>query len=658
MISSLAVALGLLTAGYADDPKPAAEAPKLPYLHPLFTDHAVLQRDVPLPVWGWADPGARVRAALAGQWVETTADAAGKWQVELGPYPAGGPHTLKVTGPRDVEVVDLMVGDVWICSGQSNMEWPVRESNDPEAEIKAADHPKIRLFTVPHRAALAPQATVEARWDVCSPTTIGEFSAVGYFFGREIEREVGVPVGLIDSSWGGTIAEAWMDGEAVERVGDFDQALARIKEAAAQPPGERRSFDQLMAAWWKQNDPGSKAAEPWSSPTLDTAGWKTMDLPGNWEGRGLPDFDGVAWFRREVALPDAWDGKPVRLRLGAIDDRDTTFLNGVEVGHRDVWNARRDFKVPAGVARAGRNVIAVRVFDKQGLGGLVGPAEEMRLELAEGAAVEPIPLAGAWLYQTSARLEDLPTAPEQDEDNPNRVTVLYNGMIAPLVPYAIKGALWYQGESNSARAAQYRRLLPELIRDWRGRFAVGDFPFLIVQLANYMKRRDQPEPSNWAELREAQYLTTKAVPNAQVALAIDIGEADDIHPRNKREVGRRLALGALAGTYGRPVEASGPTFRSIEVHDNSVRLSFDHVAGGLRARGGGKLEGFAIASKDGVFRWADAVIDGNGVVVSSTEVDKPVAVRYAWADNPACNLENGAGLPAVPFRTDAPEPGE
>ena len=655
MIASLAMALSLLAAGFADDPAP--KPPALPYLHPLFTDHSVLQRDVPVPIWGWTDPGARVKVGLAGQSVETTANDAGKWLVKLGPYPAGGPHTLSVTGPKAVEVTDLLVGDVWICSGQSNMEWPVKESNRGAEEVEAANYPTIRLFTVPHVTATTPQSTVDAHWDVCTPGTIGDFSAVGYFFGRELAREINVPIGLIDSSWGGTIAEAWIAAGSVAKLGDFDEALAKIRESATAGPIKAGRYDQMLATWWKENDPGSSAKDPWSAPNFDATAWKSMELPGNWEDRDLKDFDGIVWFRREVTLPESWDGKAATLQLGAIDDFDTTFVNGVEVGHRDVWSQQRNYKVKPGVFHPGRNVIAVRVFDKQGLGGFTGPAENMRLAVTQDGQVEPFSLTGAWQYQIAAKLEDVSSPPEQDDSNPNRVTVLHNAMIAPLVPSAIKGALWYQGESNATRPAQYRRVLPELIRDWRGQFGVGEFPFLIVQLANYQKRLDQPAKSDWAELREAQFLTTKAVPNAQVALAIDIGEANDIHPRNKQEVGRRLALDALATVYGKTVEFSGPTFKAMEVHDNSVRISFDHVAGGLKTRGGGKLEGFAIAAKDGNFQWADAVIDGNGIVVSSTEVDKPVAVRYAWADNPACNLENSAGLPAVPFRTDPPEPG-
>ncbi|WP_435007305.1 sialate O-acetylesterase [Tundrisphaera lichenicola] len=649
MIGSFTLALALLAGPGAE------EGQGRPFLHPLFTDHVVLQRDAPLPIWGWAEPGSRIKVALAGQSVETTADDQGKWLVKFGPYPAGGPHTLSVSGPKTVEIRDILVGDVWICSGQSNMEWPVNRADRPEQEIAAADHPRIRLFTVPKKISLEPQVTVDASWEVCSPETVGEFSAVGYFFGKDLERELNVPIGLIDSSWGGTIAEAWVSDESLTPMGDFDSALGQIRQALAEEKGKTPlKFEEAMAAWWKKNDPGSSEDPNWSDLKFDAKGWQSMELPGHWEEKGLPDFDGIAWFRKEFELPEGWADKELTLSLGAIDDRDTTWINGVEVGHMNQFNSKRDYKVPAGVAKASRNVIAVRVLDTSGQGGFAGSKEDMKLTIAGEDNAEPISLAGPWSYKASTPLGELSTPPESENSNPNRVTVLYNGMIAPLKPFPIKGAIWYQGESNAGRPAQYRKLLPTLIRDWREKFGVGEFPFLIVQLANYMKRQPQPANSNWAELREAQYLTTKVLPRAGVALAIDIGDATDIHPTNKQEVGRRLALDALAIGHGKDVEFSGPVFKSLEIQGNKARLSFDHVGAGLVAAGGDKLEGFAIAGEDGQYHWADATIDGDTVVVSSTEVEHPKTVRYAWADNPACNLYNQDGLPAVPFRSDPP----
>ncbi len=654
MISTLTLALALVAG-----PRAAAEeGSSRPFLHPLFTDHVVLQRDVPTPVWGWAEPGQRVKVALAGQSVETTADARGKWMARLGPYPAGGPHVLAVSGPKAVEIKDVLVGDVWLCSGQSNMEWPLKGAVNPEAEVAAAGYPRLRLFQVPKRTALEPESTVEAKWDVCTPATAPGFSAVGYFFGRDLGRDLNVPIGLINSSWGGTVAEAWTSAPSLGPLGDFDKALAQVrasKAEAGQPPVR---LDRAMAAWWKRNDPGTSDQPGWADPKFDAAAWKTMDLPGNWEERGLPDFDGIAWFRKNFDLPEAWDGKDLTLALGPIDDLDTTYLNGVEVGHTDAWATTRRYKVPAGVAKAGRNVIAIRVLDRQGQGGFGGEKGDMKLAPAGDEQAGPIALAGPWSFKVAANASDLSSPPEAQGENPNRASVLYNGMIAPLAPFPIKGAIWYQGEGNAGRPAQYRRLLPTLIRDWRAAFAVGDFPFLIVQLANYLDRNPQPVDSSWAELREAQFLTTRALPNVAVALAIDIGEAKDIHPRNKQEVGRRLALGALAMAYGKDVESSGPVYKAAEPKGRALKLTFDHLGGGLVAKGGGKLEGFAVAGEDGKFAWADAAIEGDAVVVSAPGVEKPLKVRYAWANNPACNLYNQAGLPAVPFRTDAPEPGK
>ncbi len=649
MIATLTLAAALLVG--ADD-----GAQGRPFLDPLFSGHAVLQRDVPIPFRGWTEAGQRVKVAFAGQSVETTANASGLWTARLGPFPAGGPYTLLVSGPKmEVEAGDILIGDVWLCSGQSNMEWSVDRSDRPRQEIAAADHPRIRLITVPKKVATAPTATIDVRWEVCSPATVPDFSAVGYFFGRDLRRELDVPIGLIDSTWGGTVAEAWTSARALDSMDDFRRGLAEIRREADADQKAPTSFAQAMAAWWAKNDPGSQEQPTWADPGYDASAWKSMDLPGNWETKGLPDFDGLLWYRKEVDLPEGWEGKAARLDLGPIDDRDTTFVNGKAVGGMNVWLTGRSYKVPEGLLKAGRNVIAVRVLDTSGLGGFVGGKDALKLSGPADAKLDPVSLAGPWSYKEAAAMSNLSTPPEPDGSGPNRVTVLHNGMIAPLGAFPIKGATWYQGESNASRAGQYRTLLPTLIRDWRSQFGVGDFPFLIVQLANYQKRREQPVDSAWAELREAQFLATRALPNVGVALAIDIGDAGDIHPTNKQEVGRRLALAALAMTYGKgDVEPSGPVYKGMAVEGRAARLSFDHLGGGLVAKGDGPLEGFAVAGEDGKFAWADAKIEGDTVLVSSADVEKPATVRYAWADNPACNLYNQSGLPAVPFRTDAP----
>jgi sialate O-acetylesterase len=384
---------------------------------------------------------------------------------------------------------------------------------------------------------------------------------------------------------------------------------------------------------------------------MDTAGWKTMNLPQNWEkvGGELATFDGVLWYRRSVDVPAAAAGKDMKISLGPVDDRDTTFFNGVQVGATNDWRRPRTYKVPGKLVKAGRNVVAVRVLDTAGGGGVYGKAAQMTLTPGGGKA---IPLAGAWLYKVGAPVSKLPAPPKEVGGGPNVVTVLYNGMIAPLLPCAIKGAIWYQGESNASRPIQYRRLLPTMIGDWRDRFGVGKFPFFIVELANFMAVQTQPAEGGWAMLREAQMLTARNDPNVGLAVITDVGDARDIHPKNKQDVGKRLALSALSIAYGEALVHSGPIYREMKVDGAKVRLTFDQVGGGLVAKGGEKLKGFAIAGADKQFVWADAVMDGETVVVSSPKVPKPTAVRYNWASNPIGNLFNKAHLPAGSFRTD------
>ena len=629
---------------------PRAAAEDKPLVHPLFTDHMVLQRELPAPVWGWTTPGGEIKVSLADKTAMAKADNTGRWQVKLGPFPAGGPHTLRVEGPQTVVIQDVLVGDVWICSGQSNMEWGMWGVNNSQQEIAAADYPQIRLFTVPKRVAIRPQELASGPWQICSPQTVAGFSAVGFFFGRDLNKALDVPIGLIHTSWGGTVAEAWTSAEALNTMSDFQPAVAQFQQLVAASESGTEKYEELLVKWWRDNDPGSADALGWADPALNATDWKTMKLPTQWEQAGLPEFDGVVWFRTEFDLPASAADKDGTLSLGPIDDIDTTWVNGVSVGSTSTWTDPRDYKVPGRVLKAGRNVVAVRVLDTGGGGGIYGQADQMKFEPGDGG--QPIALARVWQYKASVPLAQTKPVPQRLDNNPNVTTVLYNGMIAPLVPFGVKGAIWYQGESNAGRPMQYRTLLPTMIRDWRTRFGVGDFPFLIVQLANFMAVQQQPVEPGWAELREAQLLTTLNEPRCGLAVAIDIGEANDIHPRNKQDVGGRLALAARGIAYGQPIEYSGPVFKSLEVTGGKARLRFEHVGGGLVAKGGEPLKGFAIAGADKRFVRGEAAIEGDAVVVWSSEVAQPVAVRYAWANNPICNLYNRAGLPASPFRTD------
>ena len=622
-----------------------------PFLHPLFSDHTVLQRDMPVPVWGWTAPGGMVTVAMNGAQATATAGSDGRWMAKIGPFPAGGPYTMTVTGAVTVTVSDILMGDVWICSGQSNMEMGIGACNYDD-EIKAAEHPDIRLLTVPRKVAKEPTYTADLAWLPCHPDTVtkglwGGFSAAGYFFGRELNRELKVPIGLIHTSWGGTIAEAWTSAEGLAGLPDFNDRVAQVVAARSVPEDE---YANQLAAWYKANDPGTGAG--WEKPGTDVKAWNDIAVPKPWEQSGVPGFeafDGVAWYRREFDAPADWVGKDLALNLGPIDDLDTTWVNGQPVGSTERYDIARTYTIPAKLVRKGRNVIAVRVLDTGGLGGIWGKPEQLSVGPA-GAA--PLSLAGTWKIKDSSTLAKLGAPPSRiDSSNPNVVTVLSNGMLEPIVPYAVKGAIWYQGESNSGRAWQYRTLLPAMITDWRTRFGCGDFGFHIVSLAAFQKSSPQPGDNDWAELREAQALTAKQLKNCGIAMAIDIGNADDIHPKDKREVGRRLALSALANTYGQAVEWSGPWYSKMAVEGAKIRLHFDHLGGGLVAKGD-KLTGFAIAGADHVFTWADAQIDGDTVVVSAASVAAPEAVRYAWDANPVCDLYNKAGLPAVPFRTD------
>ncbi|MBI5833180.1 MAG: 9-O-acetylesterase [Armatimonadetes bacterium] len=642
--------LGLLAA-LSLTPCVQAQEPAKPFVHPLFCDNAVLQRDTVFPVWGWTQPGAQVTVQFAGRTAAAKAQADGKWCAKLGPFSAGGPFELVISGPEQAKLTNVMCGDVWICSGQSNMEMGINAIDSPK-DVAAANYPGIRLFMVDNAIDTKPRAVLPGKWKVCTPQSAVEggwngFSAVGYFFGRYLHETLKVPIGLIDSNWGGTIAEAWTSGDSLRKMPDFAEQVQLLENAKN---GEA-DLAKAMDGWWAKNDPGSDAARSWAAVDADTKAFGTMDLPKTWEDGGWGAWDGIAWFRRDVNLSADWAGKEATLSLGPIDDRDTTYVNGTKVGAGNDWQTPRVYKLPAGLLKAGRNVIAVRVLDTGGGGGIYGQADQMKLSaagLADGS------LAGTWLARRSVSLDKCGSPPAVvGQGNPNYPTLLYNAMIAPLTPYGLRGAVWYQGESNVGRARQYARLMPVLIADWRGKFDNPRMGFYTTQLANFMARQPQPGESGWAELREAQADTAEHVRHSGMAVAIDIGDAGDIHPKNKQDVGKRLALAALARTYGLDIEYSGPQYRAMTVEGNCARLTMAHVRGGLVAKDG-PLTGFAIKGEDGRWLWAEAVIDGEQVVVCSPLVAKPVAVRYAWADNPACNLYNRAGLPAVPFRTDTP----
>lgn len=616
---------------------------------PLFRDHAVLQQAMPVPVWGLATPGEAVTVSVAGQTATATADANGRWLAKLPPLPAGGPFELVIAGRNQITLHDILVGEVWLCSGQSNMEMRLGPGKGVkpvvgwQSAVASADLPMIRHFGVARALARDPADTVQGEWIVSSPATAPDFTAVGFFFARALHAARGVPVGLIHSSWGGTPAEAWMSGAALDQIPEFAAARAELAQLPKDPAAAQLVYEKRLDAWYAQNDAGEKASPTWSAPGLSLAGWDSMNLPANWEKGGLGDFDGLVWFRREFDLPAAWEGHAIDLHLGAIDDNETTYVNGQRVGATAGWDTPRIYRMPPGLLHHGSNLIAVRVLDTGGGGGLWGNGVPMQLTCADDAALPPINLEGPWRYRAAGELSTLTPPPVNPIQSSNVPAVLYNGMIHPLLPYALRGVLWYQGESNAARAHQYRSLFPALIRDWRHLWGQGFLPFLFVQIAPHS---DMPP-----EIREAQFLTLRQVPNTAMAVTLDVGDEQDIHPNQKQPVGERLALAARALAYGEQLEYSGPLFERAEFTGTTAVLHFSHLGGGLVAPGG-ELIGFTLAGADRVFHPAKAVIKGDTVEVSAEAVAHPVAARYAWANFPLGNLYNRSGLPASPFRTD------
>ena len=616
----------------------------------LFSDHMVLQRGKEITIWGSSSKRDRITVSLNGKEVKTRAAKDGKWQTTLPPMEAGGPFTLSVKGRKEnLEIQDVLIGEVWICSGQSNMEWIVNNANNAKEEVATAKYPKIRHIKIPRIIGTEPHDRIKGttQWEVCSPETAGNFTAVGYFFGRKLHQELDVPIGLINSSWGGTEVEAWISGQALDSLEVFRKELEYLTDYDPQTmqAKEEERLKNLFGGSLNVPVKMMGGAPAWAIPVVDMSSWKDMVLPGLWEQKGLPNVDGEIWFRRIINLTAEQIQKSCTLSLGPIDDRDETWINGRKIGETQQYNEKRLYKIPQGLLQEGPNSIAIKVLDTGGGGGIYGSPEELYLQVGE----EKISLVGIWKYKASSI--EVKTALQPN----GYASVLYNGMIKPLIPYAFQGAIWYQGESNASRAHQYQTLFPLMIRDWRNQWGQGDFPFLFVQLANFKQPLSQPEESDWAELREAQAKALK-LPSTGMASAIDIGEANDIHPRNKQDVGLRLAFHALKDTYGKgDMIASGPNYEGMEIQGTKIAISFSDVGKGLEVKDKyGYIRGFSIAGNDKRFYWAHAVLTGkNTVLVASPKVDKPISVRYGWADNPDdLNLYNSAQLPANPFRTD------
>jgi sialate O-acetylesterase len=616
----------------------------------LVSDGMVLQRDANVKVWGWAEAGEKVTINFNGKTYSATAGTDGKWAVILPALKAGGPYDMEINASNHITLKNILIGDVWVCSGQSNMELTMDRVKYKYPDVIAnCENPNIRQFEVPDRYVFeAPQQDLESgRWESANPQTVLNFTAVGYFFAKDLYEKYNVPIGLINTSLGGSPAQAWMSEDALKAFPAYLQTAERYKDSAFR--NQISEKDKAVSdAWYSrihQLDKGLTPGEkPWFDVDYNASEWATMNVPGYWEDQGLGNVNGAVWFRKEIDVPASMTGQPARLWLGRIVDGDFTYVNGKPVGSVSYQYPPRIYDIPSDLLKAGENIIVIRIINNSGRGGFV---LDKPYQLTAGG--QTIDLKGRWQYKVGAVMDPLPPQTFirwQPEG-------LYNGMIAPLLNYTIKGVIWYQGESNAGNPLEYQKLFPALIADWRQNWHEGDFPFLYVQLPNFMEAKNEPSESGWAALREAQ-LKTLAVPNTAMAVAIDTGEWNDIHPLNKEDVGKRLALAAQRVAYGdKKVAYSGPIYQSMKIEGNKIIITFTNTGGGLVVKGGGELRYFAIAGADKKFVWAKAKIEKNKIIVWNDQVTNPVAVRYAWADNPeGANLYNKDGLPASSFRTD------
>ena len=634
MIFGLLAATALTTAAQA-----------APLLAPVFTDHAVLQRGQPIPVWGVAKPGAVVSLKLGEAEATATADAQGRWTTTFPSREPGAALTLTAKAEGDTQTLsDLLVGDVWLCSGQSNMEYPLRRALAGEAEAANAADPGIRLLqtgrtSLPEPTGALPKGAV---WRAATPESANNFSAACFFMGREIKKTTGAPIGLIDATWGGSVIQDWISREGLHALGDYDEGLSALAEYAKSPDAGTAIWSAMLARWSAKAEPQAAA---WSRTDFDDRAWATMPAEQFWEtNSGLETFDGTIWLRATITLTAQQARQGATLSLGPIDDLDTTFVNGREVGSSQGWDKPRDYKIARGGLKVGPNLIAVRAIDTSGGGGAWGPAAQKGLKVDDGSFV---PLGATWRYKISTTIAQSGLPPTAPWVGTSGLSTLRNGMIAPLIPYGLKGFAWYQGEANVAEPAAYARLLPALVADWRRAFEGTDLPFLVVQLADFGPRQTKPVESGWAGVRDVQRRVAAADPKVGLASAVDIGDIYDIHPANKQQVGHRLALQARKLAYGETrLVAAGPAPLSAMRDGSLVYVRFDQP---VVVQAGPRPTGFELCDAGGVCQFANAGHRGDQVVLSNSLNAPPVKVRFAWADSPIINLYGETGLPATPF---------
>ena len=615
----------------------------------LISDGMVLQRDVAVNIWGWATPGEKIAVEFKGGKYKAVARPDGTWQIRLDAMKAGGPFTMDIRGVNRITLKDILIGDVWLCSGQSNMVHQMKLHSVRYAdEIADAHYPEIRQFWVPTVNNL--QGTrgdlPGGHWKSANPEDVLEFSAVAYFFAKNLYKKYHVPIGIINSSVGGTPIEAWISEEGYKDFPAIIETIEKNKDTAYINSFSRRPVVNVSNLY--PEDKGLAGLNPWYSPAYIPAEWRQIGIPGYWEDQGLRNLDGVVWYRREIDVPASMTGKSAKVFLGRIVNADALYINGKEVGHTTYEYPQRRYAVPADLLKPGKNLFVIRVTNNFGKGGFVPDKPYCLI-----AGSDTIDLKGYWEYKVGEVFVGRPRAGGGGFgfSAQNVPTALYNAMIAPLIHYAIKGFAWYQGEANSNNAAEYARLQPAMITDWRSKWKEGDIPFLYVQLPGFGDYNYLPAESNWAELREAQ-LQSLSVSNTGMAVGIDLGEWNDIHPDRKAPVGDRLALAAEKIAYGEDIVYSGPIYKSSAISGDKITISFTHTGSGLITMDAEEPQEFAVAGADKKFVWANAKIEGDKVVVWSDEVKDPKYVRYAWADDPVNpNLYNKEGLPASPFET-------
>ncbi len=627
----------------------------------LFTDNMVLQRNEEINIWGWADAYEKVEITMFKKKYKAQADKNGKWLIKLPAKAVGGPYKMLIKGKNTIELKNIMFGDVWVCSGQSNMYFRVAAAKNSYLDINDANYENIRLFQIDKDANYQPKDDLASgEWLVCTPETVRRFSAVAYFFGRTLHDSTHVPIGLIHASWGGSLIQAWMPTDAFKEFPAYFKILREIEQTTGYFEQLEKKYKDnggnlVIKELYKQdkgfNEDGSLADIPFTNKDV----WQQIKVPGYWEDQVLQAYNGTIWYRKQIEMPKAFDAKDLLLDIGWVDDYDFTFFNGEKVGSTWYKGSERSYVIPKEIVRQGMNEILVCVYDYSGKGGFWGPRKS-HIKINDNKSDLQIDLQGIWYYSKGLDAKNFKTDILPLNKQPQKrstPTFLYNAMIAPIIDFAIKGAIWYQGERNAGNAEEYKELFPALIQSWRSKWGQGDTPFLFVQLANYGSPADKPANSNWAALREAQ-LKTLSVGSTGMAVTIDLGNSMNIHPTNKQDVGKRLALAALHFEYDKQIVYSGPVYESMKINNGKIYLKFKNTGSGLVAKSKhGYLNEFVIAGVDEKFVWAKAYIENGQVVVYNKEISDPVAVRYAWTDNPnKANLYNVEGLPATPFRTD------